>query len=316
MAGVVDDEDTVLAPPNRAPAHDRALHPPVLLVVGAPRSGTSLLYRALCLHPQSAWISNWHRRVPPLTVLARLDRLARHDPGATFARWFPDGNAYVYGRRRPPAERLAPAPVEGEPVLRALGVPAPGRVPDVADPVAVRRLRHGLHRLVGHAGGSVFVTKRIAHNRRLAWLAEALPSARVAVVTRDGRAVAASLAGVDWWPDEELWWADTTVAAWRASGRDPWEACARHWAAEVDAIDAGLAAFPRDAVLRITYEELAASPGATVARVARHGGLGADPAWQQRLAALARPGADDRWRRQLDPSALDTIERVLAEAGR
>lgn len=316
MTDVVDDEDIVPAPPHRARTADPASPPPVLLVVGAPRSGTSLLYRALCLHPQAAWISNWHRRVPPLAALTRLNRLARRDPEATFARWFPDGNAYVYGRRRPLAERLAPAPVEGEPVLRALGVPAPGRVPDPADPDVVRRLRHDLRRMIGHSGGSVFVTKRIAHNRRLAWLADALPSARVAVVTRDGRAVAASLAGVDWWPDEELWWAGTTVAGWNASGLDPWEACARHWAAEVAAIDAGLAAFPDDAVLRITYAELAAAPDATVARVARHGGLGADPAWQQRLAALARPGADDGWRRRLDPSARDTIERVLEAAGR
>ncbi|MBV9253816.1 MAG: sulfotransferase, partial [Actinobacteria bacterium] len=35
-----------------------------LFLVGAPRSGTSLLYKALCLHPDAAYISNWVNRFP------------------------------------------------------------------------------------------------------------------------------------------------------------------------------------------------------------------------------------------------------------
>src|SRR6266511_2210569 len=46
-----------------------------LFIVGAPRSGTSLLYKLLCLHPRAAWISNWGRRAPGQPALAMRRRL-------------------------------------------------------------------------------------------------------------------------------------------------------------------------------------------------------------------------------------------------
>ena len=47
---------------------------PVFLV-GAARSGTSLVYKALCLHPDVAYISNWVARYPKAPRLAALNRL-------------------------------------------------------------------------------------------------------------------------------------------------------------------------------------------------------------------------------------------------
>jgi len=95
-----------------------------LFIVGAPRSGTSLLYKLLCLHPRAAWISNWGRRAPGQPALAMLNRLAPRLPATRRRAWFgaDGGNAYVYGRPRPLVERLFPMPVEGEPVYRRCGV--------------------------------------------------------------------------------------------------------------------------------------------------------------------------------------------------
>ena len=126
--------------------------PPVLVIVGAPRSGTSLVYRALCLHPEAAWVSGWQRRAPRHPVVSRVDRVAAWWPDRRRAAWFPGGNAYVYGRHRRPLERLLPAPVEGEPVLRAAGVPDPdaGPVAELLEKVdtTIIALRDDLERLV------------------------------------------------------------------------------------------------------------------------------------------------------------------------
>src|SRR6266542_3077460 len=77
-----------------------------LFIVGAPRSGTSLLYKLLCLHPRAAWISNWGRRAPGQPALAMLNRLAPRLPATRRRAWFgaDGGNAYVYGRPRPLVE--------------------------------------------------------------------------------------------------------------------------------------------------------------------------------------------------------------------
>src|ERR1700757_713395 len=94
----------------------------VLFLVGAARSGTSLLYKALCLHPDAAYFNNWMRRLPRHPAAAVTNRLARRARGGGLRVWFSGGyDAYVYSRPRPFLERLFPMPVEGEPIFAACG---------------------------------------------------------------------------------------------------------------------------------------------------------------------------------------------------
>src|SRR5688572_23205538 len=59
-----------------------------LFLLGAARSGTTLLYKALCLHPDVAYISNWTRKAPAAPVLAVLNRLPPYAPATRRAVWF------------------------------------------------------------------------------------------------------------------------------------------------------------------------------------------------------------------------------------
>lgn len=281
-----------------------------VFVLGAPRSGTSLVYKALCLHPDAVWISNWVRRAPALPELAVLARVGKRMPARRRATWFGrDGtNAYVYGRRRRVVDRLFPMPVEGEPVFARCGLAArPGQPPD---PERDERLRRTFRRLAAAAGGTTVVSKRIAHNVRIPALEAAFPTARYVTVTRDGRAVAASLAKVDWWPDAELWWLGGTPRGWEGRGRDPWALCAEHWVREIDAIDDGLAAVAPSRVLSIRYEDLVRDPVGVLADVATFARLRPSGGWERELGRLRFPDKNDRWRDQLDPSAIATIETI------
>ena len=114
----------------RGSFHSRVTGP--LFILGAPRSGTSLLYRALALHPQAAWINNYNRRLTALPELAVLNRLGQRAPDVRRRVWFgEDGdNAYRYGQRRSLFERFFPQPVEGEPLFERRDV-----VQDPADPI-------------------------------------------------------------------------------------------------------------------------------------------------------------------------------------
>ena len=107
-----------------------------VFVVGPARSGTTLLYKALCLHPEVAYISNWRSRVPWLPGVTILNRVASRMPSMQRRVWFGWGsNAYAYGRVRSIRDRLFPAPVEGEPVYTRAGVARPGGpVPANVDP--------------------------------------------------------------------------------------------------------------------------------------------------------------------------------------
>lgn len=283
--------------------------PPAVFLVGAPRSGTSLLYKCLCLHREAAWISNWVRRWPGLPQLAALNRWADRRPKARLAVWFGGGdNAYVYGDWRPARDRLFPMPVEGEPLFARFGLPGPGgrqgMTPDLEG------LAASAAAIVRAGGGRLFVSKRIAHNWRVPLLAAAFPEARFVEIVRDGRAVALSLSRVDWWEDCDLGWTAGTPRRWREQGGDRWELCARHWVAELDALAGGLAAVPRVPRLRVAYEDFVAAPLGTLAAVADFAGLDPDPGWRDRLGELKFPDRRESWREHLAPDVVARIEAV------
>lgn len=283
---------------------------PALFLLGAPRSGTSLLYRALCLHPDAAWMSNWMRRFPTAPRLAVLDRVARALPRRRREIWFPGGNAYVYGRARKVVERVFPQPVEGEPIFNAWGLPQ--ALHEEPHPLVVQEALRILFRQIrSWSGGRVVVNKRIANNLRVATLVAAFPSARFVELTRDGRAVAASLAGVDWWPDDPLWWWDgRTPRQWEAEGRDPWEACAREWVEEVTLLERSLDHLGEDRLLRLSYESLVQDPVDTLVRVAGFAGLAPTAPWVAELRELDYPNRNERWRGDLDANVVARIEVV------
>ena len=299
--------------------------PPVFLV-GAPRSGTTLLYKALCLHRDAAWISNWVRRYPQVHPLSAFNRLAGRFPAQRRAVWFgADSNAYVFGARRPLAHRLFPMPVEGEPLFVRCGMP--DEVPVMADEMAVISdnvpggtagmsggttmrlvaLRRAFSAVNRYSGGPVLISKRIVNNRRIAELAEAFPGARFVHLVRDGRAVAYSLTRVDWWDESLVWWYGDSPRRWREEGGDPWEIAARHWPEELRAVDRGLAAVSPGDVMQLSYEQFIAEPQSILDEVARFAGLGADPSWRREINGISFNHSEG-WRTHLDHAVLQRIE--------
>lgn len=282
-------------------------------MLGAPRSGTSILYKALCLHPGAAWLSNWERRAPRVPTLALVNRAARLAPQTRARVWFgPDGaNAYAYGSRRAALTRAFPQPVEAEPVFTAAGIPEVAEHPAAPTPRQLG-LRRGIALRTRLGGGRVLVSKRIAHNTRIPLLHSLFPQARFVVISRDGRAVAASLRRVNWWADGPLWWYGATPAEWEARGGDPMEICARHWVEEVAAIERGLQDVPAAQVLPTTYEDLVRDPDKVLHDVADFAGLGPSATWDAALAAVRFPDQNEAWRDRLGGSA-GRVERVQAE---
>lgn len=285
---------------------------PPMFLLGPARSGTSLVYRTLCLHPEVAFVSNYVRRLPRLPEVAVFDRLARRMPELQRHAWFGDGsNAYVYGARRSLGRRLFPAPVEGEPLYSACGIGPSGAEP--ADPDQAQRLRRSLGRVQRADGGKVLVAKRIGNNRRVPLLHLAFPDARFVRLVRDGRAVALSLSTVDWWLDDNVWWYGGTPREWAAEGRDPWEICARNWVEELDALDHGLAGVPSEQVIDLRYEDFVAAPGDTLRALAAFAGLRPSDEWESQLARLDFPDRNERWQQAMPADALATVTAVQGD---
>jgi hypothetical protein len=286
-------------------------HGPVetAFIVGPARSGTTLVYKALCLHPQVSYISNWRSRFAWLPATAVLNRVPRRAPSLQRAIWFRGSDAYAYGHARRTRDRMFPSPVEGEPVYTSAGVAHPGgRRPTAIDPkVALPAAFASIRRL---GSGACFVSKRIANNLRIPLLHEIFPGARFVALVRDGRAVAESLHRVDWWDDSHVWWYGATPRRWRAEGRDPWEICARNWIEELDAIETGLRSVPEDQVIRLRYEDVVREPVRSLRNLAEELSLEDDATWSASLSSLPISDRNDRWKEHLDGPVLDSITEI------
>ena len=292
---------------------DETLRP--VFLVGAARSGTSMLFRTLALHPEATWLSNWVQRYPAVPQLNSLNAVSRMLPKRRARVWFgaEGDNAYVYGARRPLWDRALPQPVEAETLYRRAGIPEPGKGPVGPVPVeALERLRRYLRTASRwDKRRRVHVVKRIANNRRIPLLVEAFPQARFIEIVRDGRAVASSLAKVDWWADSDVWWYGGNPASWREEGGDEWALCARNWVEEVRAVRDGLDHVAPDRRFSLAYEELVAEPERQVGAVLDFCGLDVDDAaFRSSFQEVRFPNKNDRWRTELDSSTLAVVEQV------
>jgi omega-hydroxy-beta-dihydromenaquinone-9 sulfotransferase len=163
------------------------------------------------------------------------------------------------------------------------------------------------------AGGSVVVSKRIANNQRIPLLAAAFPDAVFVHLVRDGRAVVASLAKVDWWEEDTVWWYGGRPRQWRLAGGDSWELAARHWVRELGSIREGLSGVPATQRLELRYEDLLQAPVPTVRRVASQVALPPRSAWRREVERLRYPSRADAWRTRLPTEAVARIEAIQAD---
>jgi hypothetical protein len=142
-------------------------------------------------------------------------------------------------------------------------------------------------------------------------LLAALPTARFIATVRDGRAVAASLLRVDWWPDAVVPFYRGTPRRWAEEGHDPFELAARNWVEDLRELESGLLAVPANQVLRLSYEGFLSSPIEKLQELAGFAGLDpTDGRWLEEIRSLRFPNQNDAWRRSLDEAAVSTVERV------
>lgn len=278
-----------------------------VFLVGAGRSGTTLLYKLLCLHPDVAYISNYESRLGwfPDGVAARVaHRRLDHKLRAWFSH---GGNAYFTDR--PLLMKVFPTPHEGESVFEACGVPlfpARGELPDAR---TARLLRGRFDRIRRRAGARTFISKRTANNRRIRYLQAIFPDARFVHLVRDGRDVARSLASVSWWDMHRIWWDGRTALEMQNAGEARLAICARNWVREFEEVRAQLASVDPSRVMELRYEALLQDPIQHLDKVLQFLGLEPLDCFRAAIRSLNLRTAPPAWKSKLDPHQLDCVLR-------
>ncbi len=292
-------------------------HPVFLL--GAGRSGTTLLYKILCLHADVAYISNYHTVAPDWVPVGVLLKLLARFPALKRRAWFEEtGIANSHGKR-PWRKRLVPGPVEGEALYRRCGLRAVSPQAHQVPADAACCLRHQFEHIAAFSSAKVLLTKRTANNQRLAWLRDAFPDARFIHLVRDGRAVAYSLLRVRWWDGHRTWWSGYTPQELVDAGEKPLAISARNWVKDVQAVRAGLDGLSAGELLELRYEDLMADPIRQVNRVTDFLGLPFTPGFEAVLRSLDLGHRPVAWKRDWKEADMATVTReqqaLLMELG-
>lgn len=301
--------------------------PATIFIVGAPRSGTSLLYQLLRLHPALAWITPVSNRClahpsvgprgsyffeTPATapfIEAVVRRLPR---GLTPPRWHGphDGSLGAQG---------LPETSEGYQIWRGFYPEAPHHRLTEADVTAeAARYFRGVARWhVARFERPRLLCKRPRHVLRLRHLSAVFPQAQFVHLVRDGRAVAASMLerrrGAR---GERAWWGLKPPGWQNVKKRPPVVQCGWTWkrCCRIARRDAEAADLVPERYHRGRYETLTTRPAQALGELRETLGLPPSEAFRRALRPhlSALKNRNDRWPARLSP---EQQEALLEEIG-
>jgi hypothetical protein len=273
---------------------------PIVLVVGAPRSGTTLLSQLMARHLEIAWVDNAAARYWNAPVEGLRRSLARGPAGAheiPLRSWL----GAAEGERGPHEFGWFWHWFGGFPDADELDASEAARVDWAA-------LRRQLYAMSGLARRPLLLKSITFANYQIAALVGELPNLRFVHVRRDPRQVVRSILAArrERYGDEAHWWS-LRPRAWRDwQALDPIEQVCRQVTHATRAIDAALTGPARGLGLEIDYERLVADPREVLASLSRHVG-----AALREFESLERLSLESGNRGDADPERLEAIERAL-----
>jgi hypothetical protein len=273
---------------------------PIVLVVGAPRSGTTLLSQLMARHLELVWVDQSTARYwsAPVEGLRRALARGSLDPAQVSLRsWLGTGEGaasphefgwfWQWFGEFPDADELDPA--------------------ELAQ-VHWDALRRQLYAMSGLAGRPLLLKSISYVDYQIGALAQLLPNVRFVHVRRDPRFAVRSILAARRarYGSESCWWS-LRPRAWRDwLALEPVAQVCRQVTHATRAIDAALVGPARGLGIALDYEGLVAQPAALLRALAAHAGAALRDA--PGLDALLLESGN---RAEAEPERLEAIEREL-----
>jgi len=259
-----------------------------IFVLGPPRSGTSLLYKTLCRHPDVTWLSRGYKKFPQWPALAEL--LTRMGVVSDS----PKESRIIWNRFH-----TSRFDVTG---------------PEDVTPEIREWYRTLIGRLVELRGRKRFLAKFPAHSMRAPWINAVFPDAVFLVATRDWRAVVNStvVKRANDTKDRERWWG-VRVPGWgkMKATMAPEESAARVFRIVHETLESQEASFP-GRFFRVKYEDVCRDTVGEMRRVTDACGL----EWSDEFEASLPTGlrsSNYKWRENISDELVDKIRAAEGE---
>lgn len=277
----------------------------IVFIIGAGRSGSSILHELLGYHPAIGWMSHLCDAYPmePERNRRVLEAMRLPVVGPILRRRYEPHECYRFFDVAYPGFS---AP------MRDLGRG------DVTDRAAAS-IRDRLALVVPERRNHLVV--KLTGWPRIGYLAELFPEARFVHLVRDGRAVANSLLQVPWWhgwKGPENWrfglLPPAYVEEWEQLDRSFVALAAIEWKLIMDAVESSQAQLRADQFIEVRYEELCSSPQPTMIRILEHIGLSMAPQVQRAMIRDPLRSRNAKWREDLGQHNARVISSVLEGA--
>jgi Sulfotransferase family len=261
-------------------AHVGPIAPAPLLIVGPPRSGTTLLYQLMVQHLDVAYLSNAHHAIygAPFLVERFVPRRFRKPPasyesrfGVTHGLWAPSEARNFWYRFFP----LHPHAVDANDV----------------PPAALAGLR-GSFLAMTRASGKAVVTKNVVCSVRIGAISAAMPEMRYLVMHRDLVDTAASLLASrkEATGTYDQWWSVEPEGIGAMRSLPPEQQVVEQIRAVDASIQASRASLQADCFVDVEYADLTRDPESEIGRLASALDLRQRPGSAQLPARFERHG--------------------------
>jgi hypothetical protein len=279
------------------------MHAPVF-IVGTGRSGTTIFFRMFTGHSQVAWLSGLLERLPRALALNRAYLRLLDLPG-------------LGPQLR---QRISPAEVYRLWNLIYPQFARPGH--DLRAAQVTAAARRGFRQIAEASctGQRSRFLAKFTGWPRIGFLQEVFPEARFIHILRDGRAVASSFLGVDWWlgrkgPDHWRWGplSPKYQALWEEHNKSHAALAAIQWLILMDAFDRAVGEATPGSVLTVRYGDLCRDPLGVFQKVCGFCNIVWDPDFERSLKGYHMSSADSKWRKNLSGPDRETLNRLLAQ---
>lgn len=275
-----------------------------IFIIGAGRSGTTILYKILSLHPEVCFFSNYTDRYPRFHRLASLHKILDFPLIGDVAK----RDILQY---RP--KKITIVPNEGDNIYHSYCGFEHARKStenDLTDEMEFR-LKKVIEDHLNYTGKKRFLNKQTSNVQRIQLINKMFPDAYYIHLIRDGRAVANSLIHTSWWNHTDIWWFGGRPDSWAENGREPIELCASHWQRGVSEIWDNRHLF-NGRYLEVRYEELLKDTPGTIAEIANFCDLDEAQSFIKRIPQNL-PNMNNKWKEQLTEEQKRVLNSCIAE---
>lgn len=274
-----------------------------IFIIGSGRSGTTILYELLSMHPEVCWFANYNELVPVLRTFPVFHR-AFDLPGI--------GNYLKKCIIKTNGSRFRIRPIEGDEIYQNYCGFEENRKTTEQDLTDAQeaKLKAIIEKYIRITGKKRFLSKQISNNQRLRVIHAMFPDAYYVHILRDGRAVTSSLSRVDWWKDIIIWWYGYGADEWEREGKDPIELCCLHWMHDVREILENSPLFG-ERYMEIRYEELTGDVHATIRKILAFSGLSQSRSFFDLLPETL-PNMDHKWEKNLTEEQKRVVNNTLS----